>query len=334
MLVEFQHKTLQHGLKHIIEFFSADEECIQKDYLVRSAECQSAYKTLDLYLHTSSQLVDDFIRSQNMQQNSAELNKSFGKIHFQVEMKQNHKVCTELVFNLKVFEARDLNYSYDYNFLERPFSNYNGGSSNGNTVPTSNNAAVAHPSNTFVPRVEVFLLGPYNERKWRRKLIRHSFVDIPNKTVHFKDTVFEFKINVAQTDLKHFNSEHFLSNYELQIVLNDSNCPRPFKVNGVAVLNLSHVARSARVWKRLRSEDDRANSMLASENYQKSAVASIDNSVYGCMELWLALRAKLRVNEQGCKILRVLERHADDKRALEFIQLKNLSRHNSKILWN
>jgi hypothetical protein len=321
----------------VIEFFSADEECLQKEYLLQTNECQSAYKTLDLYLHSPSRLVDEFVRTQHMQQNHVDFAKSYGKLRFQVEMRQNPKLKTEFFFSVKVLEARALVPAYDYNLdaninSHAYYHNYTNGfstdtnSSNSNaTVPVSSTSQNAH-----MPFVEIYMFGPCSERKWKRKLIKHSAIDPVTKIALFKDAVFDFKVTVSPADLNimHGNSNEFLSNYELQLVVSDSNSPKQFRITGVAVLNLSEVARSARVWRKLKLEDE-----LASGVSFGTGRGGVDEA-YGCMELWIALRARLKINEQGDKILRVLERHSDDSRACEFIQLKNLCRHYRQILWN
>lgn len=70
LLNEFQFKTIQHCLKNIVDFFSGDEEFLKKDYLTSTNEYQSALKTLDLYLNSSSQLIAYFVRTQNIEQNN------------------------------------------------------------------------------------------------------------------------------------------------------------------------------------------------------------------------------------------------------------------------
>lgn len=337
LLNEFQHKTLQHGLMHVIEFFSADEECLQKEYLIRTPECQSAYKTLDLYLHSSNQLVDEFIRTQNMQQNYIDFSKSFGKLRFQIEMRQSVKVKSEFVFNVKVVEARDLAWTFDYNLDSNFYSSNNSNNSNGSQSNHTNGLL-----STSAPYIDIYLFGPYVDKRWRRKLIRHVAVDMPTRHAFFRETGFDFRLNLTPAEMREMSSDSFLSNYELQIVLCDSNCPKQFKVNGVAVFNLNLVTRSASVWKKLRLEDEKhvmTNGFVpvaseSSHNIGPTSEYLTNGCMYGCMELWLAMRGKLRVNEQGNKILKVLERYVDDKRASEFIQLKSLSRHTNKIYWN
>lgn len=70
LLNDFQYTTIQHYLKHIVEFFSGDEEFLKKDYLINTNEYQSALRTLDLYLNSSNQLISSFVRTQNIQQNN------------------------------------------------------------------------------------------------------------------------------------------------------------------------------------------------------------------------------------------------------------------------
>jgi hypothetical protein len=279
-----------------------------------------------------------------MQQNHVDFTKSYGKLRFQVEMRQNPKAKTEFLFNVRVFEARALAPAYDYNLdanisAHTYYHHYtNGFSSSMDAYATATPPVVnKNPSlqNLYAPCVEVYMFGPCNERKWKRKLIKHCGIDATTKTALFKsDAVFDFKITVSPHELNamHGHSSEFLSNYELQLVMSDSNCPKQFRITGMAVLNMSQVARSARIWRKLKLEDELANGSGGGGPFG-NGTGGVDE-VYGCMELWVALRARLKINEQGNKILRVLERHSEDARACEFIQLKNLSRHYSKIYWN
>jgi hypothetical protein len=272
-----------------------------------------------------------------MQQNHIDFSKSFGKIRFQIEMKQSLKVKTEFLFCMKFLEGRNLVPAFDYNPVEPSFlTPLNGHHTNGSFSSTSSGPMLLQNASTYQPFVEVFLLGPYNERKWRRKLVKYSEIDPVTKNVLFKDMPFEFRINVSAPELREMNSERFLNNYELQIVLSDSNCPKQFKINGCAVLNLNQVIKSAFVWKKLQLEDrSKSSETNHYSNLEKLDDSNGYNSIYACMELWIAMRQRLKVNDQGNKTLKVLERHAtEDKRALEFIRLKFLSRHFNKILWN
>lgn len=51
--------------------------------------------------------------------------------------------------------------------------------------------------------------------------------------------------------------------------------------------------------------------------------------MYGNMDLWLPLRPRLKINDYGYKVLKVLGRHTGERRALEFVKLKTLSRTSS-----
>ena len=65
-----QHKNIQSLMQRVVEFFSADEDCLNKEYLLQLVEFKCALKTLDLYLLSINQLVSSFIKTQNMKQNN------------------------------------------------------------------------------------------------------------------------------------------------------------------------------------------------------------------------------------------------------------------------
>ena len=115
LLNQFQFKIIDNCLRHILEFFSADEECLNKQYLMQSAEFHSALRTLNLYLLSSNQLISSFIKCQNMQQNNIDFSKTYGKLRFQIEVKQNLRAKQEFGFSVRFIEARDVVSSFKYN---------------------------------------------------------------------------------------------------------------------------------------------------------------------------------------------------------------------------
>ena len=137
LLNRLQYKIIQHALVHIIEFFSADEECLTKDYLLKTQECQCAFKTLDLYLNSFNQLISNFIKSQGTQQNNIDFSKTFGKINIEIEMKQNTKYKNEFNFIVRLLEARDLVPAHSYS-----------SNSSGSAQGSSHTATHHHSGNT------------------------------------------------------------------------------------------------------------------------------------------------------------------------------------------
>ena len=178
----------------------------------------------------------------------------------------------------------------------------------------------------------MYAFGPSDRagKKWQRKVINvvDSRADETSNVFYFKETLFEFKVNLEQEDFE--ENDSLLDDYEIQIILNDLSCMKKHKVIGMAVMNLNEVYKGAHVWKRLKIEDEYTSEQA--DHVMNSNLEYINGlGVYGKMDLWLGLRARLKINEDGNKILKVLDRHVDSRSALEFIQLKLLSRVESDI---
>jgi len=121
-----------------------------------------------------------------------------------------------------------------------------------------------------------------------------------------------------------YSNEFFLSNHEIQINVYDS---LNSNLIGISILNLNEVFRSAIVWKRLRIEDE-----LLSENFNGNNLPILKSKlIYGKMDLWLHLRPRLKIDNSGDKILKVLDRHVIDKCAVDFIRFKIQSRTGSNF---
>jgi hypothetical protein len=314
LLNQFQYKTIKNLLKHIVDFFSADGEFLNKNYLLNSNECQSAFKTLDLYLLSSKSLIENFIQSQNMMQNNIDFSKSYGKIRLQVEIKQNSKAEKEFSFAVVLVEIKDL-IPVNIDVSESEL--------NSQGVTTS-------ASQQCQPLVEVVCFGPKLQEqsfgKWNRKLIKLSKLDFPKNIYYLKADIFDFKMNFSVQDLisLKYSNEFFLSNHEIQINVYDS---LNSNLIGISILNLNEVFRSAIVWKRLRIEDE-----LLSENFNGNNLPILKSKlIYGKMDLWLHLRPRLKIDNSGDKILKVLDRHVIDKCAVDFIRFKIQSRTGSNF---
>ena len=314
LLNQLQYKTIKNGLKQIVDFFSADGEFLNKHYLLNSNECQSAFKTLDLYLLSSKSLIENFIQSQNMMQNNIDFSKSYGKIRLQVEIKQNPKAEKEFSFGVVFIEIRDL----------IPVSNSPSESELNSTVSTSS------VTQQCQPLIEVVCFGPKIQEqclgKWNRKLIKYSKLDLPSSIYYLKNDIFDFKMSFTVQDLisLKYSNDFFLTNHEIQINVYDS-------VNsnliGISILNLNEVFRSALVWKRLKIEDE-----LLSDNFNGNNNPILKSKlIYGTMDLWLHLRPRLKIDNFGDKILKVLDRHINDKCATDFIRFKVQSRNGSNF---
>lgn len=157
-----------------------------------------------------------------------------------------------------------------------------------------------------------------------------------------------------------------LEAYEIELVMREivassgQTC-----VIGVAVFNLAETIQSAHVWRRLIREEQlradeqmamgrlmanggcgrtgvvmsgRAGSSVAAaannayERRESQRIRSIDlNAIglYGNMDLWLPLRPRLKINDYGYKVLKVLDKHASDRRAIEFVKVKSLFRSSN-----
>lgn len=147
-----------------------------------------------------------------------------------------------------------------------------------------------------------------------------------------------------------------LESYEIELVMREIVATTgQTNVIGVAVFNLSEAIQSAHVWRRLiREEQMRADDpqhmygMTNNNNTsggnnggfnaeQSARIKAIDlNSigVYSNMDLWLPLRPRLKINDYGYKVLKVLDKHASDRRAIEFVKVKSLFRSSTNINTN
>jgi len=296
LINSLQHKTIQCLMQRIVEFFSVDENCLNQNYLSQSIEYTCALKTLDLYLLSTNQLLSNFIRTQNMKQNNCNFGNSLGKIRLETEIKQNEKNKYEFDIKIKLAEARDLVF-----YLEED--------QNLNNFPEE-----------IKPFAEIYAFGPFRDKKkLQKKTFNCSTTLHDNRMVLFKNTIFEFKIYLEPNDdmLKEINDSNsdFLSNYEIQICLKDVHCVDRFKVIGIAVLNINELFKAAHVWKKLNTPN-REESLYDFFSNKK------DSYLFGKLDIWLALKSQLNINEEGNKILKVLDRYASDKTLLEFIQLK------------
>ena len=305
LINDLHYKVISQGIKHIIEFFSADEDFLNKEYLTQTAECQSAFKSLQLFLNSSSDLISKFIQSQNMQQNNIDFSKSFGKIKFSIECKQNVRLMNEIDFKMRIYEIRGL-----IPELNIPNEILSSGIKPRKILP-----------NTCLPSVQVNLLGYDLNVKSNFKIFNCINIDLSTNSFLFNnDDLFEFKISVKRDQIiKMLNKNNFLDDYEIQFVVSDLNSPKEFNFIGIAVFNLSIAIESSDIWKKLIKEENLWDEFKNFKNIN-------DNVLYGSIELWLSLRSRLKINEYGNKILKILDRHAKDKQAIEFIKLKLLSK--------
>ena len=318
LINNFQYKIIESILHHIVEFFSADEDCLSENYLVQCMEYQCVLKTLDLYLLSSNQLISSFIRTQSMKQNSLSFGNSLGKIRLETEIRQNVKEKNEFDIRVRLLEARDLvasqanesPYECDEDLVRLAMLNL---------LPDD-----------FAPYADIYAFGPFkNKKQWLKKSIKCGKVENSDRSVQFKDSLFEFRIQLddKETSVKEINNGQgeFLSNYEIQICLKDAGCVNQFKVIGIAVLNVNELFKGAHVWKKFNRESQQQPKIKYSfQNDQKT------EHLYGKLDVWLGLKSQLSINEEGNKILKVLDRYAMNRAALEFIQLKLISRNNLK----
>jgi hypothetical protein len=158
---------------------------------------------------------------------------------------------------------------------------------------------------------EVFVLGPHS--KDQVKCVKIKSYDPETKRFEFdpKD-FFTFKLMIFRD--KVLNDDNYLDDYEVQIVVKEvTKFTEKAKVIGSVVLELSDVLNGAIVWKKLIAKD-------------KDFIPNFNHfTVYGCLDLWLNLRSKLKIDNTGQQILRVLEKHKD-KYAVNFVNLKSITR--------
>lgn len=158
---------------------------------------------------------------------------------------------------------------------------------------------------------EAHVLGPHS--KDQMKYIKITNFNAETGRVEFdaKD-VFTFKLMIFRDKI--LNDDNYLDDYEVQIVVKEvTKFTEKAKVIGMAVLELSDVLNGAIVWKKLIAKD-------------KDYILHFNHfTVFGSLDLWLNLRHKLKVDNTGQHILRVLGKHKD-KYATNFIQLKSANR--------
>ena len=224
------------------------------------------------------------------------------------------KLKTEFSFNVSILEARFLTWCNNSSLTYGPFSSQS-------------------VSNTYV---EIYVLGSFPMLKyWSKKIVHASHIDQLKEIVYFEDNPFEFKINVSLQDAKKLlQDKKFLDNYELQMIVREINASGQTFVIGVSVFNLSQSVQSAHVWKRLIHEEQMkeqhaGGGLMSSSLEQKTKFLDLNAmGLYGKMDFWSPLRPKLKINEYGHKVLKVLEKHTNDKRAIEFVRLKGIVRNN------
>lgn len=173
--------------------------------------------------------------------------------------------------------------------------------------------SINYKNNFFSPHADVHVLGPKaNDQMKSIKMI--EFLAETNKVNFDSKDVFTFKLILFRE--KVLNDENYLDDYEVQIVVKEApKLTEKAKVIGVAVLNLNEVLNAAIVWKRLIEKE---KDLMFNFN---------DYTVCGALDLWLPLRAKLKLDEEGVHILKVLDKHKD-RSASNFIYLKSISREN------
>lgn len=220
------------------------------------------------------------------------------------------KLKTEFSFSVRIIEARFLTWCNNSGLTYGPFS--------GQTASTT--------------YVEIYALGPFPMIKhWPKKLVNASHMDQLKEIVYFEDDSFEFKINVSSQDAKKLlQDKKFLDNYELEMIVREISSSGQTSVIGVAVFNLSQSVQSAHVWKKLIHEEqikEQQSGLMSLE--QKMKYLDLNAmGLYGKMDFWSPLRPKLKINDYGHKVLKVLEKHANDKRAIEFVRFKGITRNN------
>lgn len=153
-----------------------------------------------------------------------------------------------------------------------------------------------------------------------------------------------------------------LEAYEIELVMREIVAATgQTNVIGVSVFNLSETIPSAQVWRRLiREEQMRADEIIDTSSSSSSSAmlmggghhhgnggpGGISNNVNHCsqriknidlttiglyanMDLWLPLRPRLKITDYGYKVLKVLDKHASDRRAIEFVKVKSLFRSSN-----
>jgi hypothetical protein len=310
LLNKFQYFLIQSGIQHIVDFFSADETYLSRQYLLESVECKRAFKTLDLYLISSNQLISDFIESQNVNQNNLDFSRSFGKLKLHVELKQNASNRSQFDLVVRFLELRDFMASDDLTKSD-------------NDENSNSTRSLETLDKTFQPYIDVYLFGPNEKRSWSKRTVKYERMD-ENAVIFFETKPVEFKIPMNQKEMENLHTnKRFLINYELEIVLNDSiGCKKSPRTLGLSVFNLNEAVKSAHTLKKL-EEQERLKSEMKQGDKEPTSL------LHGSMEIWLSFRDRLKIDDDGIKILKVLDRHVQDTRALEFIKLKILSRFDS-----
>jgi len=164
------------------------------------------------------------------------------------------------------------------------------------------------------PYAEIHVLGPHSndQMKSRIKIINHN---LETNVVEFdQNDSFSFKLKILKERI--LNDKNYMDDYEIQIVVRETpKLMESSKIIGMAVLNLNEILNAAIIWKRLiEKEKDYIDHNLN------------DYTVFGCLDCWLNLRSRIKIDINGVNILKVLDKHLNDRQAISFVKLKSISR--------
>ena len=164
------------------------------------------------------------------------------------------------------------------------------------------------------PYAEIHCLGPHSNDQTKSCIKIINYNPETNKVEFDKNDSFSFKLKLLRDRV--LNDKNFLDDYEIQIVVKETpKIMENSKIIGMAVLNLNDILNAAIIWKRLiEKEKDYIDHNLN------------DYTVFGCLDCWLNLRSRIKIDINGVNILKVLDKHLNDRQAINFVKLKSISR--------
>ncbi|XP_050676321.1 protein unc-13 homolog A isoform X3 [Leptidea sinapis] len=292
-----QCAVLDAALDTIKLYFHAGGNGLKKTFLEKSPELQSLRYALSLYTQTTDTLIRTFVTSQ---QNQVAEEGSVGEVSLQVDL-FTHPGTGEHKITVKVIAANDLKW------------------------------VIA--SGMFRPFIEVNLIGPHladKKRKFATKSKSNNWSPKFNETFHFMVSATE------QLEL-----------FELHVCVRDYCFAREDRLVGVAVMRLAGIVEqkrkenakesSNRVVKLVPEQKQNQNQIIdtkRNENTNESSNRVVklvpeqnqnQNQMIdtGSSANWLSLGTRVKMDETGWTILRILSQRHSDEVAREFVKLKS-----------
>lgn len=231
---EIQYKAVKSGLDHIVDFFSADEILLNRNYLIKIKEYEEVLKSIELFLKSTNELIRLFINTQKSYQNLFDM-KEYGKMHFLMELTQHPQHLNEFNFRLYIVEVRELDKT-GFNI----------------------------DSNKALPIIEVVAITSSQNENYKKKFFKAcEFIKQDQVYTYSSNQFFEFKINLSKDCLSSKRCkiellEH-LREYELEFLVKDSLNGKN-NIIGVAIVDLLDSFKS-------QLETENADELLRRDSY-------------------------------------------------------------------